>query len=256
MERRPLLAANWKMHKTVAQARAFAESLGQQSTRLQNGINLVLCPPFTALSTLRVILPSKVKLGAQNVHFETQGAFTGEVAAPMLSELGVQYVIVGHSERRQLFHESDEWVAKKTAAVLEHSMQPIICVGEVLAQKEQGQTRDVVATQTRAALTGLTAEQAARCVIAYEPVWAIGSGQTPTAEDAQQVIAHIRETVRQVQGDVAAAVPILYGGSVKPNNIASFTAQPDVDGALVGGASLEPDSFLELAMAMEEGMAK
>lgn len=257
MGRRPLLAANWKMHKTVAEARTFAESLGQQSTRLPNRIDLVLCPPFTALNTLRVILPSRVALGAQNTHFETHGAFTGEVSAPMLAELGVQYVIVGHSERRQLFQETDAWVARKTQAVLQNQMRPIVCVGEDLNEQEQGQTEAVVTGQTKAALAGLSAEQVGLCVMAYEPVWAIGSGRTPTAEEAQMVIAQIRAVVRETAGkDAADKMPILYGGSVKPNNIGSFTAQPDIDGALVGGASLEPESFLALAVAMEEGMGE
>lgn len=252
MGRRPLLAANWKMHKTVAQARLFAESLGQKSAKLPGGIDLVICPPFTTLQSLRVILPSRVKLGAQNVHFETQGAFTGEVSAPMLAELGVDYVVVGHSERRQLFQETDDWVSKKTRAVLQHGMKPIICVGENLSEQEQGLTEQVVRRQTEAAFTGLSREEASHCVIAYEPVWAIGSGRTPSAEDAQGVIAYIRSVVRDtVSQEAAQLVPILYGGSVKPGNIASFTQQPDIDGALVGGASLEPDSFFELAVAMQ-----
>jgi len=252
MGRQPLLVANWKMHKTVAEARAFAEHLGQQSARFPNGVDLALCPAFTALTTLRVILPSRVKLGAQNVHFATHGAFTGEVSAPMLEELGVQYVIVGHSERRHVFQESDDWVQRKTQAVLKHGMRPIVCVGEDLEQKEANQTESVVASQTEAALAGLSPDEVAQCVIAYEPVWAIGSGRTPTPEDAQQVIGKIRSIVRTLVGDAAAAdsVPILYGGSVKPDNIAGFTAQPDIDGALVGGASLDPESFLELAIAM------
>lgn len=254
MGRQPLLVANWKMHKTIAEARAFAEQLGQQSARMPSGVELALCPPFTTLSTLRVILPSRVKLGAQNVHFETHGAFTGEVSAPMLMELGVQYVIVGHSERRHVFLETDDWVQRKTQAVLKHGMRPIVCVGEDMAQKEANETEAVVEKQTTAALAGLSATEVAQCVIAYEPVWAIGSGKTPSADDAQQVIGKIREVVRTLAGDSAAdAVQILYGGSVKPGNIAGFSAQPDIDGALVGGASLESASFLELAIAMAGG---
>ncbi|MCF8568189.1 triose-phosphate isomerase [Alicyclobacillus tolerans] len=252
MSRQRLLVANWKMNKTVAQARSFAEELGRQTSALPTGVELAVCPPFTALQTLRVILPSRVKLGAQNVHDEPNGAFTGEISAEMLAELGTEYVIVGHSERRQGFGEADDWVARKVRAVLAHGMKPIVCVGEDLEQRNNQATLSVVQSQTSAALAGLEETQLANCAVAYEPIWAIGSGQTPSPQDAQTVITAIRETVATLSGKAAQGMPILYGGSVKPDNIAGFVAQPDIDGALVGGASLKVDSFVALAKAMGE----
>ncbi|SFU88078.1 triose-phosphate isomerase [Alicyclobacillus macrosporangiidus] len=254
MTRRQLLAGNWKMNKTVAEARAFAEAIGRQADAFAGEADFAVCPPFTALHVLRVTLPARVALGAQNVYFEPKGAFTGEVSAEMLAEAGVRYVIVGHSERRHLFGETDALVGKKVEAVLGAGMTPILCVGEDLRERQLGHTERVVERQTKAALAGVDAGRAGEVVIAYEPVWAIGSGQTPAPEDAQRVVAHIRRVVEQEKGKEAAGrVRILYGGSVTADNIAGFTAQPDIDGALVGGASLQPDGFVRMAKAITKG---
>jgi triosephosphate isomerase len=188
-----------------------------------------------------------LKIGAQNMHWEDSGAYTGEVSGAMLKDLGVQYVIIGHSERRAYFAETDATVNKKVHSAFRHGLVPIVCVGESLEQREAGQTKDVCRVQTEAALDGLTAEQAARVVIAYEPIWAIGTGKTSTAEDANEVIGYIRERIAAKFGaDAAARTRIQYGGSVKPNNIRDFMQQPEIDGALVGGASLEPESYIRL----------
>jgi triosephosphate isomerase len=248
---------NWKMHKTVAQARAFAEELGRLSGRLPDSVDYAICAPFTTLHILRVMLPVKVAVGAQNVYFEAKGAFTGEISTEMLREFDTRYVLVGHSERRQIFGESDEWVAKKVKAVADAGMVPVLCVGEDLAQREAGETEAVVHQQVRAGLSQVASDAAADCVIAYEPVWAIGSGKTPTAAEAQTVIHAIRQTLAETCGAKAAeAIRILYGGSVKPDNVASFTEQPDIDGALVGGASLEAESFAAMAEAVGAALAK
>jgi triosephosphate isomerase len=252
--RRKLLIGNWKMHKTTAEARAFAEQLGRLSTRLPAGVDYVVCPPFTALHVLRVILPSAVRLGAQNAHPAPQGAFTGEVSVPMLAELGVAAVIAGHSERRQMFGDTDDLVRQKVKAIADAGLTPVLCVGENLAERQAGRTFDVIERQVRAGLADLTPSQTESAVVAYEPVWAIGTGQAATAEDAQAVIGRIRRLVAELHGpQAAAAIRILYGGSVKPDNIASFTVQPDIDGALVGGASLEAESFVAMAEAIARG---
>ncbi|MFD1676740.1 triose-phosphate isomerase [Alicyclobacillus fodiniaquatilis] len=251
MARTPLLMGNWKMYKTVAEARQFAENLGQRSADLVSGIDYVVCAPFTSLHVLRVMLPAQVKIGAQNVYPETEGAYTGEISPPMLVEFGTQYVLAGHSERRTLFAETDELIERKVRAIVEHGMVPVLCVGENLSEKESGKTNDIVAAQVQKGLAGLQADQVAAAVIAYEPVWAIGTGKTATAEDAQVVAKEIRQLVAAQFGETAAAsVRILYGGSVKPNNIASFLAQPDIDGGLVGGASLDAASFADMAQAI------
>lgn len=248
------LIGNWKMYKTVAQARAFAEEMGRNAAELPSSADYAICPPVTALQILRVTLPAKIGLGAQNIYFEAQGAFTGEVSAEMVKELGARYVIVGHSERRHVFGESDQWARQKVNAAVQEGLLPILCVGEDLRQRELDQTLSVVQKQTEFALQDLESAQVETALIAYEPVWAIGSGLTPTAEQAEQVIAHIRAVVRKVKGDsAAAAVRILYGGSVKPGNIYDFTKQPNIDGALVGGASLDATSFVEMAVRMAGG---
>jgi len=207
----------------------------------------VLCPAFTALRSVQTLIDSdrlEFVLGAQDVHWEDKGALTGEVSAGMLSALKVRYVIVGHSERRQLFGETDQQVAKKVKAVFRHGMLPIVCVGETLEERDAGRTEDRVVGQVRAGLAGLTEDQAASLVVAYEPIWAIGTGRNATAEDAGQVIGLIRRTLDGLVGGVAGgAVRIQYGGSVKPGNIRDFMAHPDIDGALVGGASLDPEDF-------------
>ncbi|MEG6615110.1 triose-phosphate isomerase [Peptococcaceae bacterium 1198_IL3148] len=240
--RKPIIAGNWKMHKNTQQASDFVKELSGQVT--DTTVEVVLCPPFTAIqAVIEAAQGTNIAVGAQNVYWEEEGAFTGEVSPGMLAELGCKYVIVGHSERRQYFGETDESVNKKVTAVLKHGMIPIICVGETLAEREQGVTEQVVGAQTEAALKGFDAETVANMVIAYEPVWAIGTGKTASTEDAQQVIAFIRNVVKGMVGASADQVRIQYGGSVRPDNAAGLMSQPDIDGALVGGASLKADSF-------------
>ncbi|GLV14892.1 hypothetical protein Heshes_25760 [Alicyclobacillus hesperidum] len=252
MARTPLLMGNWKMYKTVAEARSFAESLGQQSAALVDGVEYAICAPYTSLHVLRVMLPANVKVGAQNVYPQKEGAYTGEIAPGMLAEFGTRFVLAGHSERRMLFNESDQMVNHKVRAIAEAGMIPVLCVGENSSQKQDGITKEVVTGQVQQGLDGLSQEQVAQAVIAYEPVWAIGSGKTATPEDAQYVASEIRALVADLFGaEAAASVRILYGGSVKPDNIASFVREADIDGALVGGASLEPSSFVEMAQALK-----
>lgn len=242
--RKPVIAGNWKMYKTVGEAVNFVAALKEQVVGV-TGVEMVLCPPFTALAAVAEQLAgSDIQLGAQNMHWSDEGAYTGEVAPGMLRDVGCRYVILGHSERRQYFGETDELVNKKIKAALAHGLVPVVCVGELLAQREAGQTQAVVGQQLEGALAGLTAEQVAGLVVAYEPVWAIGTGRTASDADAQQVIGFIRDLVIRLYGEEAArAVRIQYGGSVKPGNIKGLMSQPDIDGALVGGASLEPQSF-------------
>ncbi|AQS60285.1 triose-phosphate isomerase [Desulforamulus ferrireducens] len=242
--RQIIIAGNWKMHKTVAEAVSFVQELKQKE--LNPAVQVVVCPPFTALAPVAEVLKgSNIALAAQNMHWESQGAFTGEVSPVMLKELGCQYVILGHSERRQYFGETDETVNRKVKAALAQGLIPIVCVGETLEQREAGITEQVVASQTKGALQGLTAEQVAGLVIAYEPVWAIGTGKTASAEDAQQVNRYIRQVVASEFGSAAAeAVRIQYGGSVKASNAKGLMSQPDIDGGLVGGASLKVEDFV------------
>ncbi|MGO4499600.1 triose-phosphate isomerase [Paenibacillus sp. 2RAB27] len=245
MSRTPIIAGNWKMFKTVSEAISFVNEVKGSTVE---GVESVICSPFTNLPALvEATKGTNVHVGAQNLHFEDNGAFTGEISGVMLKDLGVEYVIIGHSERRAYFAESDEIVNKKVVAAFKHGLKPILCVGEKLEEREAGQTKDVCKVQTEAAFAGLSAEQAAQVVIAYEPIWAIGTGKSSTAEDAQDVIGYIRTLVSGLYGPaVADAVRIQYGGSVKPNNIAEYMAQPDIDGALVGGASLESTSYIQL----------
>jgi triosephosphate isomerase len=241
------MAANWKMHHDHLVAIQAVQKL---SYRLEAGdydaCDIVICPPFTAIRSIQNLLEGDripMLLGAQTCHWDDQGAFTGEVAPPMLAKLNVSYVIVGHSERRQLFGETDEWVNKKARAILKHEMSPIVCVGETLEERERGETDARVSNQTRAAFAGIKAPEAERCVVAYEPIWAIGTGRNATPDDANATIRTIRQVVRELYGDVGGAMRIQYGGSVKPGNIADLMAMPEIDGALVGGASLDPDDF-------------
>ncbi len=251
MSRKPLIAGNWKMFKTVPEALAFVRDIRKPADRLEH-IEVVLCPPFTALARMSEDLRgSGIALGAQDVFWEDEGAFTGEISPPMLKDAGCSYVIVGHSERRQYFGETDEKVNRKVKAALAHALTPIMCVGETLDQREAGVTEEIVRRQTAAGLAGLTAEQAAGLVIAYEPVWAIGTGRTASDEDAQAAIARIRDIVREQFGAGSAEkIRILYGGSVKPQNTAGLMSKKDIDGALVGGASLKADVFLEIIKAV------
>jgi triosephosphate isomerase len=246
--RRPIIAANWKMHKTHLEAIRDVQKLSYLLDRGDaDRVEVVICPPFTALRAVQTLIESDrlpFGLGAQNVHPEPQGAFTGEISPPMLQALKVSYVIVGHSERRQHFGEDDAFVARKVRAVLAHGMVPILCVGETLEERDAGRTEERVRGQVEAALRGLAPEDLARVVIAYEPIWAIGTGRNAEPADAGEVIGMIRATVGALASqEVAEAVRIQYGGSVKAGNIRDFMAHPEIDGALVGGASLDPEEF-------------
>ncbi len=242
--RTPLIAGNWKMNKTPSEARALLADLVPRVSGAA-GVEVAVAPPFPALEAAAASLTgSPVRLAAQNVHWEPAGAFTGEVSAAMLADLGVAYVIVGHSERRQLFGDTDASVARRAAAALSAGITPIVCVGESLSEREDGRALEVVGEQVRNSVGPLGPGDAARVVLAYEPVWAIGTGRTATSAQAQEVHAHIRSVLVDLAGhDRAAEVRILYGGSVKPDNVASLMAEPDVDGALVGGASLDAETF-------------
>lgn len=246
-DRKLIIAGNWKMNKTVAEALDLVASLKRELHGVKE-VDVVVCPPFTALSEVsKATLESNLKLGAQNMSEHAPGAYTGEISASMLKEFSVRYVILGHSERRQYQAESDALIAKKALAAHAASLKPIVCVGETLAERESGRTQDVVGTQLIGSLAGLSAEQLLDTVIAYEPVWAIGTGKTASSEQAQEVHAFIRKTLSAKFDDsVARKVRIQYGGSVKPANARELMSQPDVDGALVGGASLEVRSFSDI----------
>lgn len=246
--RTPIIAGNWKMFKTVGEAIAFVNEVKGKAE--VEGVESVICAPFTALPALaEAVKGTKLKIGAQNMHWEESGAYTGEISGAMLKDLGVDYVIIGHSERRAYFAETDETVNRKVHAAFRYGITPIICVGEKLEEREAGQTKEVCRVQTEAALQGLTAEQAAQAVIAYEPIWAIGTGRVATPEQAQEAIAFVRALVGGRSEEAARQVRVLYGGSVKPENAAEILAQEDVDGALVGGASLDAAGFAEIVKA-------
>jgi triosephosphate isomerase len=247
MSRTPIIAGNWKMFKTSQEAVTFINDVKQSIAHVP-GVEAVLCAPFTALpAMIAAARGSAIRVGAQNMHWEASGAYTGEIAGQMLQELGVKYVIIGHSERRQYFSETDEMVQKKVQAAYQVGLTPIICVGEKLEEREAGLTKDVCRMQTLAALSLLTAEQVGSTVIAYEPIWAIGTGRSSTAADANEVIGTIRAVVQDAYGKQAAKkLRIQYGGSVKPANIREFMRASEIDGALVGGASLEAASFIAL----------
>jgi triosephosphate isomerase (TIM) len=247
-ERRPIIAANWKMHKTHLEAIQTVQKLSYLLDRDDaDRVEVVICPPFTAIRTVQTLIESdrlSYGLGAQNVHPEDKGAFTGEISAPMLTALKCRYVIVGHSERRQLFGEDDALVNKKVRAVVAHAMSPILCVGETLDERDAGGTESKVQQQVRRGFDGVDATQAASAVVAYEPIWAIGTGRNAEPNDAGQVVQVIRETLAERYSEqVAQQVRVQYGGSVKPGNIRDFMAHPEIDGALVGGASLEPEDL-------------
>ncbi len=242
----PFIAGNWKMNKTADEAVAFVLQVRDALNQIE-GVDVAFCPPYLAIPALSEALKgTKVGVGAQNMYFEESGAYTGELSPGMLTPF-CQYVILGHSERRAYFGETDEGVNKKIKAALKHGLTPIVCVGESLAQNEAGETHDFVSGQVRAAFAGLTAEEMAKCVIAYEPIWAIGTGKTATTEQAGQIIGGtVRSTVAAMFGEeTAQVIRIQYGGSVKPDNAAELMSHPDIDGALVGGASLK-SSFVEL----------
>ncbi|MEP7112595.1 MAG: triose-phosphate isomerase [Ilumatobacteraceae bacterium] len=249
--RRPLISANWKMNnnhfEAIQSVQKLAYLVGKDDLE---HVDVSIHPPFTDIRSVQTVIDADKLLfavGAQHCHWEDKGAFTGEVSPFFLAKLNVQYVIVGHSERRQLFAESDEAVARKVLAIQRHSMTPIVCVGETLEDREAGETESKVLGQIRAALGGLKGDKIGSLVVAYEPIWAIGTGRTATSDDAQQVCAAIRRCIDEIAGSEAAeAVRVQYGGSVKSSNIAELISQPDIDGALVGGASLDPDEFARI----------
>ncbi|MFZ3062708.1 MAG: triose-phosphate isomerase [Actinomycetota bacterium] len=245
----PIIAGNWKMYKTASQAVFLFQRLEDLLVDVKN-VEIVVCPPFIALRSLQVVIEQNqpnIYLGAQNMHWEEEGAYTGEVSPTMLKALSVKYVILGHSERRQLFSETDEMIHKKVASALAHGLIPILCVGETLEQRERGETEMVVHTQVTRDLEGISENEVKNLVIAYEPIWAIGTGRTATPEVANETIKFIRRVLAEAyKPEIAEAVCILYGGSVKPDNIGELMGESDIDGALVGGASLDPDSFARI----------
>lgn len=241
--RTPIIAGNWKMYKTVEEAVALVNALKDKVKDAK--CQVVVCPPFVCLpAVVEAVKGTNIEVGAQNMHFEVQGAFTGEISPVMLKSLGIKYVVIGHSERRQYFAETDETVNKKVVSAFKHSLIPIMCVGETLDERESNKTFEIIENQVKKDLAGLSAEQIKEMVIAYEPIWAIGTGKTATSEDANEVIKFIRDKVTDMFGREAAdAMRIQYGGSVKPSTIKEQMAQSDIDGALVGGASLNAEDF-------------
>jgi len=247
-----IIAANWKMFKTVSETAEFVESLQNQQEKIK-GARVIVCPPFTSLAAARERQQEKVvALGAQNVHWESEGAFTGEISPVMLKDLGVSYVVVGHSERRHVMGETDEFINLKLKALFEHGLSPIFCVGETEQQREDGRTAEVLKDQVRLGLREISPSHLASMILAYEPVWAIGSGKAATAEDAGEASRLIRETVDELRPGAGEKLKILYGGSVKPHNIGQFVSLAGIQGALVGGASLKVDTFVELIKEAQE----
>jgi triosephosphate isomerase len=253
MERMPLIAGNWKMYKTAGEAVVLVQDTAEIVDDVWDDVEVVVCPPFTDIKSVSTVIELDkltMGLGAQNVFYEEEGAYTGEIAPRMLKDLRCDYVIVGHSERREYFGETDETVNMKVKAVLRHGMKPIMCCGESLAVHESGETEEFVRNQITRGLEGLSPEDTGKLVVAYEPIWAIGTGRTPTPEGANDVCRMIRATVGAMYGPPAAMqLRVLYGGSVKPENAKMFFGEPDIDGALVGGAALKADSFSEIVHA-------
>ena len=248
----PIIAGNWKMYETTGQAVHLVRDLWRKVEGIED-VEIVVCPPFTSLRSISTMIEADrltVFLGAQNMHWEEEGAYTGEVSPSMLTDLNVRYVIIGHSERREHFGETDDMVNRKVKSALAHGLRPIMCVGETLEERDQGRTETKVGGQIRAGLAGVADDNIPKVVIAYEPIWAIGTGRSATAQDANQVIARIRGTVGAMyNSELAQEVRIQYGGSVKPENASLFMREPDIDGALVGGASLEAESFAQIVMS-------
>lgn len=243
--RTPIIAGNWKMNNNIAESLELIK--GIKSHDLNKGVEKVVCVPFTDLKSVKeAIEGTDIKLGAQNMHFEENGAYTGEISASMLSEIGVDYVLVGHSERRQYFNETDETVNKKIKAALKSDIKPILCVGETLEQREAKEEKPVVKAQIKGALDGVNADSMEKIVVAYEPIWAIGTGKTASSSDAEDMIAFIRETINSLYGELSQKVRIQYGGSVKPSNVVELMEKKEIDGALVGGASLKAEDFVKL----------
>lgn len=244
--RRPVIAGNWKMYMTPGETKVLANQL-KASLAGAGDVEIVVCPPFTALAeACDRLMGTGIQIGGQNLHWEDKGAFTGEVSAPMLKDLGCTHVIIGHSERRTLFGETDEHINRKLKAALHHGLVPIVCIGETLEQREGRLTEKICSGQLQAALAGIEYWDLAKIIIAYEPIWAIGTGRTATPEDAQSVIGYLRGSLGKKFSEAADEVRILYGGSVKPDNIDGLMAKPDIDGALVGGASLDAAGFARI----------
>lgn len=250
--RRSIVAGNWKMNKTIPDGVALAGALSDRAAKFIDGCDVVLCPPFTAVKAVADrVIESGIDVGAQDVYWESSGAFTGEVSCEMLVDAGCSWVIIGHSERRAMFGETDETVNKKMKAAIAAGLKPIICVGETLAQREEGSANEVVRRQVEGAFAGVSGEDASKAVVAYEPIWAIGTGRASTGEDANAMASMIRHTLAELYSqDVSEAIRIQYGGSVKPANMAEFAQQPEIDGALVGGASLKAADFIGIITAM------
>ncbi len=248
--RKPIIAGNWKMYKTFDEAVEFAEAV-RENIPSEEKVDSVICAPALYLPTLvDIAVETDLAIGAQNMHYENEGAFTGEISPAQLAAINVDYVILGHSERREYFNETNEAINKKVKAALAHGIVPIICCGETLQERESGQTENKVSNQVKVALEGFTEEEVKHMVIAYEPIWAIGTGKTATADDANSVCGKIREVVGELYGsDTAESIRIQYGGSVKPENIEELLSKEHIDGALVGGASLSVDSYLKLLEA-------
>ncbi len=253
--RKAIIAGNWKMNKTRPEAKTLLEEIKPLVANAEGNVEVIACVPFTNLETaMNATSGSNVKIGAENVHFEKSGAFTGEISADMLVELGVEYVVIGHSERRQYFGETDETVNKRTLAALEAGLKPIVCVGETLEQREKNITEEVIAMQTKIALMGTCEKCIKNVVIAYEPVWAIGTGKTATPEQAEEVCAFIRQTIAGIfNEEVANGVTIQYGGSMNAKNCAELLAKPNIDGGLIGGASLKAEDFNTIVQAAVQG---
>jgi len=251
--RKTIIAGNWKMNKTLTETKAFAEELKPMLGK-PKWCDVVLCVPAVNLqAAIRMFKDSRVSIGAETCHYESSGAFTGEIAPEMLKDLGVKYVIIGHSERRQYYNETDVTVNKKVKAALEAGLRPIVCVGESLEQRDMGVTLEFITYQVKCALAGVGPEKMRHVVFAYEPIWAIGTGRTATAEQAAEVCETIRTVIRKLYGArVARTVTIQYGGSMNPKNAAELLAQPDIDGGLIGGASLKPDQFVEIVNAANQ----
>lgn len=244
--RKPFIAGNWKMFKTIAEASSFAE--GFKKLYSASDVQVAICAPFTQLQVLvDAFRDTGIRIGAQNMHFAEEGAFTGEISGAMLAEIGVDYCIIGHSERRQYFGETDETVNKKLVAAFRYGILPILCVGEVLDERDAGKEKDVVERQIKAALVDITAEQVGKVTVAYEPVWAIGTGRTATPEQADEMCGHIRNVISDIYGEeIGEKIVIQYGGSVKPDNATDLMNMFEIDGALVGGASLVPEDFIQI----------
>ncbi len=254
MARKPLMAGNWKMNNTYAEAVVLAQNISNNYFKdWSDTVDVLICPPFIDLKPVYSVFEfdkMPVQVGAQNVHWEEKGAFTGEISVPMLKELGCSCSIVGHSERRGYFGETNEDVNRKVKALIAAGLYAVVCVGESLAVRDEGTTEEFVCAQVRAAFAGIDAAEAAKCVVAYEPIWAIGTGRTATPEQAQAVCASIRATLRELFGEeVAEEMRVLYGGSMNVGNVEALIAQPDIDGGLVGGASLKADQFIQLVKA-------